>query len=42
MKRLGRPLPKLPDGWEDRLLDEVLNRYHEARSYDLYDTPIAG
>ncbi|WP_405997576.1 acyl-CoA dehydrogenase [Streptomyces sp. NBC_00829] len=42
VKRLGRPLPKLPDGWEDRLLDEVLNRYHEARSYDLYDTPIAG
>ncbi|MFI1395434.1 acyl-CoA dehydrogenase [Streptomyces sp. NPDC020681] len=42
VKRLGHPLPKLPDGWEDQLLDEVLNRYHEARSYDLYDTPIAG
>lgn len=41
-KRLGRPLPKLPDGWEDQILDEVLSRYHEARSYDLYDTPIAG
>ncbi|MEU0395844.1 acyl-CoA dehydrogenase [Streptomyces sp. NPDC006208] len=42
VKRLGHPLPKLPDGWDDRLLDEVLNRFHEARSYDLYDTPIAG
>ncbi|MCX4820510.1 acyl-CoA dehydrogenase [Streptomyces sp. NBC_01142] len=42
VKRLGHPLPGLPDGWADRLLDEVLNRYHEARSYDLYDTPIAG
>ncbi|MFF3323705.1 acyl-CoA dehydrogenase [Streptomyces sp. NPDC002889] len=42
VKRLGHPLPELPDGWNDRLLDEVLNRYHEARSYDLYDTPIAG
>ncbi|MEV6398584.1 acyl-CoA dehydrogenase [Streptomyces sp. NPDC051907] len=42
VKRLGHPLPKLPDGWQDQLLDEVLNRYHEARSYDLYDTPIAG
>jgi alkylation response protein AidB-like acyl-CoA dehydrogenase len=42
VKRLGHPLPKLPDGWEDQLLDEVLNRYHEGRSYDLYDTPIAG
>jgi alkylation response protein AidB-like acyl-CoA dehydrogenase len=41
-KRLGRPLPKLPEGWEEKLLDEVLARYHEARSYDLYDTPIAG
>ena len=41
-KRLGRPLPKLPPGWEETLLDEVLARYHEARSYDLYDTPIAG
>lgn len=42
LKRLGHPLPTLPDGWADQLLDEVLNRYHEARSYDLYDTPIAG
>ncbi|MFD9223066.1 acyl-CoA dehydrogenase [Streptomyces sp. NPDC060064] len=42
VKRLGHPLPGLPDGWDDRLLHEVLNRYHEARSYDLYDTPIAG
>ncbi|NUK74084.1 acyl-CoA dehydrogenase [Streptomyces lunaelactis] len=42
VKRLGHPLPKLPDGWENKLLNEVLNRYHEARSYDLYDTPIAG
>ncbi|MGI5351763.1 acyl-CoA dehydrogenase family protein [Streptomyces sp. CA-250714] len=41
-KRLGRPLPKLPAGWEEHLLDEVLSRYHEARSYDLYDTPLAG
>ncbi|MEU2723448.1 acyl-CoA dehydrogenase family protein [Streptomyces smyrnaeus] len=41
-KRLGRPLPKLPAGWEEHLLDEVLTRYHEARSYDLYDTPLAG
>lgn len=42
VKRLGHPLPGLPDAWDDRLLHEVLNRYHEARSYDLYDTPIAG
>ncbi|MEU9008793.1 acyl-CoA dehydrogenase [Streptomyces sp. NPDC048479] len=42
VKRLGHPLPGLPDGWDDQLLHEVLNRYHEARSYDLYDTPIAG
>ncbi|MQY11666.1 hypothetical protein SRB5_17850 [Streptomyces sp. RB5] len=42
VRRLGRPLPALPDGWEDRLLDEVLDRYHGPRSYDLYDTPIAG
>ncbi|MBO8193156.1 acyl-CoA dehydrogenase [Streptomyces oryzae] len=41
-KRLGRPLPKLPADWEEHLLDEVLSRYHEARSYDLYDTPLAG
>ncbi|GAA2598628.1 acyl-CoA dehydrogenase [Streptomyces axinellae] len=41
-RRLGRPLPKLPEGWEETLLDEVLARHHEARSYDLYDTPIAG
>ncbi|MDH2390772.1 acyl-CoA/acyl-ACP dehydrogenase [Streptomyces sp. HNM0663] len=42
VKRLGRPLPALPEGWDGRLLDEVLGRYHESRSYDLYDTPIAG
>ncbi|MDI6407484.1 acyl-CoA dehydrogenase [Streptomyces albus] len=41
-RRLGRPLPKLPDGWEEHLLDEVLARFHEGRSYDLYDTPLAG
>ncbi|MEU3191057.1 acyl-CoA dehydrogenase family protein [Streptomyces sp. NPDC006992] len=42
VKRLGRPLPELPPEGEGHLLDEVLARYHEGRSYDLYDTPLAG
>lgn len=40
-KRLGLTLPKLPDGCEEQVLDQVLERYHDARSYDLYDTPLA-
>ncbi|OEV17181.1 hypothetical protein AN220_28660, partial [Streptomyces nanshensis] len=42
VRRLGRPLPELPSEVEGHLLDEVLARYHEGRSYDLYDTPLAG
>lgn len=41
-KRLGLTLPALPGGCEGRVLDQVLERYYDARSYDLYDTPLAG
>jgi alkylation response protein AidB-like acyl-CoA dehydrogenase len=41
-KRLGLPLPQRPAGVEERVLDEVIARYCDARSFDLYDTPLAG
>ncbi|MFI6345318.1 acyl-CoA dehydrogenase family protein [Streptomyces sp. NPDC050560] len=40
--RLGQQRPDLPAGCEARVHEEVLRRYRERRSYDLYDTPIAG
>lgn len=41
-RRLGLQLPDLPDSCETRLHDEVLRRFHETRSYDLYNAPLAG
>ena len=42
VRRLGGALVKLPPDCEERLLGEVVARYREARSYDLYDTQLAG
>ncbi|HEY3717336.1 MAG TPA: acyl-CoA dehydrogenase [Jatrophihabitantaceae bacterium] len=39
--RLGHAPADLPEACETRMHDEVLRRFHENRSYDLYDTPIA-
>ncbi|MDR3080265.1 MAG: acyl-CoA dehydrogenase [Streptomyces sp.] len=41
-RRLGHQLPDLPATCETRLHDEVLRRFRDARSYDLYNTPLAG
>ncbi len=41
-RRLGQQPPDLPDGCESRVHEEVLRRFEEQRSYDLYDTPLAG
>ncbi|SDL31615.1 acyl-CoA dehydrogenase [Streptomyces indicus] len=41
-RRLGHALPELPDTCETQLHDEVLRRFRNARSYDLYNTPLAG
>ncbi|PKW10981.1 Acyl-CoA dehydrogenase [Streptomyces sp. 1222.5] len=41
-RRLGLQLPDLPDSCEQRLHDEVLRRFDETRSYDLYNAPLAG
>ncbi|MET7479253.1 acyl-CoA dehydrogenase [Streptomyces sp. NPDC005648] len=41
-RRLGQPLPDLPETCETRLHDEVLSRFHDIRSYDLYNAPLAG
>jgi alkylation response protein AidB-like acyl-CoA dehydrogenase len=37
----GPPLPPLPPTTEPRIADEVLHRYRESHSYDLYDTPLS-
>ena len=37
-QRLGRRLPDLPKGCEERVREEVLARFHDGRSYDLYDS----
>ncbi|MFC9931192.1 acyl-CoA dehydrogenase [Streptomyces sp. NPDC127190] len=42
LRRLGTTLPKSTPDHEEPLLAEVLARYREHRSYDLYDTPLAG
>ena len=41
-RRLGQRQPDLPAGCEERVRDEVLRRFHENRSYDLYDTQLVG
>ncbi|MEU7635852.1 acyl-CoA dehydrogenase family protein [Streptomyces sp. NPDC039016] len=40
-RRLGLDTPERPDGCEARVVEEVLARHRDARSYDLYDTPLA-
>ncbi|MDH6129091.1 acyl-CoA dehydrogenase [Kitasatospora sp. GP82] len=42
LRRLSAPVPKLPADHEELLLAEVLARFGQHRSYDLYDTPLAG
>ncbi|MGW4160624.1 acyl-CoA dehydrogenase family protein [Streptomyces sp. NPDC004788] len=42
LRRLGTGLPKATSDHEEPLLAELLARYREHRSYDLYDTPLAG
>ncbi|MGW5425225.1 hypothetical protein, partial [Streptomyces sp. NPDC003943] len=42
LRRLGTALPKADPDHEEPLLAELLARYREHRSYDLYDTPLAG
>ncbi|MGH6656710.1 MAG: acyl-CoA dehydrogenase family protein [Actinocrinis sp.] len=39
-RRLGQKLPDLPEGTAERVHDEVLRRFREHRSYDLYDSPL--
>ncbi|MQS35900.1 acyl-CoA dehydrogenase [Streptomyces katsurahamanus] len=41
-RRLGQRPADLPAACEGRVREEVLRRFHERRSYDLYDTPLAG
>ncbi|ANW21344.1 acyl-CoA dehydrogenase family protein [Streptomyces clavuligerus] len=41
-RRLGLRPAGLPPSCEGRVHEEVLRRFHERRSYDLYDTPLAG
>ncbi|WP_434597759.1 acyl-CoA dehydrogenase family protein [Streptomyces sp. A5-4] len=41
-RRLGHQTPALPDTCEARVHEEVLRRFHDHRSYDLYNTPLAG
>jgi alkylation response protein AidB-like acyl-CoA dehydrogenase len=42
VRRLGRTLPEGAELDVDWMLREVLERHRSARSYDLYDTPLAG
>jgi hypothetical protein len=41
-RHLGLPLPEEADEHSEWMLTEVLGRYHEGRSFDLYDTRLAG
>ena len=41
-RRLGVAVPDLPDGTTQPVLEEVLARYRDRRSFDLYDTQLAG
>lgn len=40
-RRLGLPLPDRPGACERRVLDEIVARLHNRRSYDLYSSPLA-
>lgn len=42
LRRLGTATPKSAADHDGPLLAEVLRRYRGRRSYDLYDTPLAG
>lgn len=39
--RLGVPVPELPDGCVDQVLEELVRRYRTARSFDLDATELA-
>ncbi len=41
-RRLGHQPPPLPASCETRVHDEVIRRFRDSHSYDLYDTPLAG
>ncbi|MFI7011783.1 acyl-CoA dehydrogenase [Streptomyces sp. NPDC050145] len=41
-RRLGVPVPELPDTVTRSVLDEVLLRHREGRSFDVYDTHVPG
>jgi hypothetical protein len=41
-RRLGQQPPDLPASVDARVHEEVLRRFRERRSFDLYDTPLAG
>ncbi|GAA2077517.1 acyl-CoA dehydrogenase [Streptomyces albiaxialis] len=41
-RRLGHHPPELPAECEPRVHEEVLRRFQENASYDLYNTPLAG
>lgn len=40
--QLGLPVGELPEHCRQRTLDELLERHHGARSFDLYDAELAG
>jgi alkylation response protein AidB-like acyl-CoA dehydrogenase len=42
VRRLGYQPTPLPPSCEERVHQELLRRFEERRSYDLYDTPLAG
>ncbi|WP_406368692.1 acyl-CoA dehydrogenase [Streptomyces sp. NBC_00647] len=41
-RRLGLPVPEPPHGVVQSLLEEALLRFAHGRSFDVYDTPLAG
>jgi alkylation response protein AidB-like acyl-CoA dehydrogenase len=41
-RRLGRDVPRPPEGCSEQVWDELLARTFDDRSYDLYDTPLGG
>ncbi|MFF4650449.1 acyl-CoA dehydrogenase family protein [Streptomyces sp. NPDC001380] len=42
LRRLGHRLPDPPASCEERVQQELMRRFDERRSFDLYDTPLAG
>ncbi|NUS17947.1 MAG: acyl-CoA dehydrogenase, partial [Streptomyces sp.] len=42
VRRLGRRPASAPAGCAGRVQEELLRRHAESRSFDLYDTPLAG